>query len=531
MGMSSLQAVRSGADALVLASAQAGIDVCFANPGTTEMALVAALGAAPGIRTVPVLFEGVASGAADGYARLAGKPAATLLHLGPGLSNASANLHNTRRAEVAVVNWVGEHATWLLPYDPPLASPIGSLAKGSAAWIRTAQSVESVARDARDAVAAAAGPPGVVATLILPDDIQRQPAPDEGTVRASAAFAGASPVIDGGAVLDVARRLRAARTPLLLLGGRLLDARALRAAHRIATASGAALLAEQFPRHLRSEPGLPVLQRLVYFPAAARAQIAGHDLIVLAGVEAPVCFFGYAGEPPRLTSTSQSLISLAAPGADGHAALEMLAAALDAPAHTPGAARPARPTPPTGPLTPESLAQAVAALLPPDAIVVDEAITASPALSSSLGGAAAHDYLSCKGGAIGWGMPAATGAAVAAAGRRVVAVVGDGSAAYTLQALWTQAREGLAVTTVVAVNRRYAILQLELMRSGAAVDGAAAHVTTLDAPPLDYVLLAHGFGVPAQRATTAEACVDALRASFATPGPTLIEAVFGRPGA
>ena len=517
---------RTGAEALVLASARAGIEVCFANPGTTEMSIVAALGDVGSIRSVPVLFEGVASGAADGYARLTGRPAAVLLHLGPGLANATANLHNARRAVTPVVAWVGEHTTWIDPLDPPLASDIASIAKGTARWIQRIARVADVTPYAHAAVAAAAGPPGGVATLLLPDDLQKAPwsVPPVGGAVASSP----EPVpVERSHVEAVARRVRTARSPLLLLGGVAVETAGLAAAARIAAAASVTLLVEQFPRCLRRDSQLPRPGRVHYLPSMARAQLAEHDVVVLAGADRPVCFFGYDGEAPELVADSTVVLELAPASSDPRDALGALADALDARDTCAPVAALERPALPQGRLSPDAMAAAVAALLPDDSIVVDEAITSSPALYTGLERAPAHDYLSCKGGAIGWAIPAATGAAIAAPGRRVVTVVGDGSAAYTVQALWTQAREGLDVTTVVVVNHRYAILQLELMRAQHALEGPGETLTRIDAPSMDYCALARGFGVDSRRVATAEELGLALRESFEAGGPMVIEAILG----
>jgi acetolactate synthase-1/2/3 large subunit len=404
-------------------------------------------------------------------------------------------------------------------HDPPLASDIEAIARGASAWVRTVGSAADVAREAVAAVRAASGPPGAVATLVVPDDVQRAPADDELPPPASPVTA-----LDAASIAAAADRLRGARTPIVLLGGPAVDARGLHAAARVCSVTGARLLVEQFPRNLRAEPGLPRPARLQYLPQMARPQLAEHDFVLLAGADPPVCFFGYPGEPPLLTPEQTAVVPLAAKDVDPRLALEALADALRASA--PADPEPVgRPVAPEGTLGADTIAAAIAALLPDDAIVVDEGITASLPLYPALAGAAPHDYLACKGGAIGWSLPAATGAALAGRGRRVVTLVGDGSAAYTLQALWTQAREGLDVTTVVAVNHRYAILQLELLRAGGLVEGPGAALTAIDAPNLSWSALARGFGVPARRVNDAAECVAALQTSFATPGPMLIEAL------
>ncbi|HEX4337450.1 MAG TPA: acetolactate synthase large subunit [Polyangiaceae bacterium] len=517
----------NGADALVQASHAAGIEVCFANPGTTEMAMVDALTRGKTIRPVLALFEGVASGAADGYARIAGKPASVMLHLGPGLANATANLHNARRGRSPVVNWVGDHTTWLLPHDPPLASDIVSIARGTSKWVRTAGSVDALPFDAVAAIEAAISPTAGVATLILPADLLES-SMSPGAVMPSAERAKpcTAPVSDD-AIRHTLGVVQRAKSPLFFLGGEATDARAVRDATRLAEKVGGAVLFEQFPRCARREPGLPSPEKLGYLPFQARAQFAAHDVVIVLGAGTPVPFFGYPGETPRLVPDGASVLDPAAGGRDVHATLAALcdaAGAAKAPLATAGRVEHEEPH---GALQPQTICQAIARHLPADAIVVDEGITSSLALYPSLTGALPHDYVACKGGSIGFGIPVATGAAIAAPGRRVVAYVGDGSAAYTLQALWTQAREGLDVTNVILANDKYAVLQMELLRSGGALAGAGSDLTELVRPSLDFESLARGFGVPARTVRDVDAFVVALRESFAARGPMLISCVFG----
>jgi acetolactate synthase-1/2/3 large subunit len=508
---------------LVAASAQADIDVCFANAGTTEMAIVDAMTRSGRIQPIPTLFEGVASGAADGYARIAGKAAAVLLHLGPGLANASANLHNARRARSPIVNWVGDHSTWMAPYDPPLNSDIESVAKGSSQWIHTCESAEQVGVDAVNAVRAAYGQKAGVATLILPADIMETQSPPGAYEQSSQVPKGHSRPVDAQTIETLAGVLKKAGSPLLLLGGPVLDARALHLGGRIAESVGGKVMVEQFPRCLRREPGLPAPERLAYLPFQARRQLAVHDVVVAVGTEAPVCFFGYEGQAPRLTAEGSRVFEPDGEGCCGHQFLSALAEALDAPSNPQEVARSRGSADVAGALHPGTVCRVLAEQLPEEAIVVCEGITSALPLYGSLEGAASHDLLTCKGGAIGFGTPAATGAAVAAPDRRVVTYVGDGSASYTLQALWTQARMGLNVTTIVLANQKYAVLQLELMRLGAKVEGAGRALTDIGNPSLDFSLLARGFGVPGRRVETLDEFAAALETSFATPGPFLIE--------
>jgi acetolactate synthase-1/2/3 large subunit len=512
----------NGADALVTASRAAGIEICFANPGTTELAMVDALMRAKTIRPVLVLFEGVAAGAADGYARVAGKPACALLHLGPGLANALANLHNARRGRSPVVVWVGDHASWILPHDPPLASDIESMARGAAKWVRTVPTTAAMAADAVAAIEAAIAPVAGVATLILRADLLEAALPDGAPFLPVAVPRPRARPVAPAAIEAIVGLLRGARSPLLFLGGPATDSAGVVDAARLAEHVGGTVLLEQFPRFTRREPGLPAPPKLAYFPAQARAQLAGHDLVVVLGAGVPVPFFGYAGDSPRLVAEGAHVVDAAEGAADVHAVLAALCDAAGAPPRPHAAAGRVAAPEPAGPFGPQAICQALARHLPEDAIVVDEGITGSLPLYTTLTGGPPHDYLACKGGAIGFAVPAATGAALAAPGRRVVAYVGDGSAAYTLQALWTQAREGLDVTTIVLANDRYAILQLELMRTGGALAGAAAELTSLGRPSLDFELLARGFGVPARTVDDTAACARALRESFATRGPMLI---------
>jgi acetolactate synthase I/II/III large subunit len=516
----------NGADALVRATTAAGVDVCFANPGTTEMAMVGAITRSGDMRAVLALFEGVASGAADGYARISGRPAAVMLHLGAGLGNATANLHNARRAQSPLVNWVGEHSTWLLPYDPPLASDIESIARGTSKWIRTSRTADRIAFDAVDAIRAATTHEPGVATLIVPMDLAEAPLPDGTPCPPPVRITPRSTPVETGMLEPLAEALRSARSPLLLLGGHAADARALRAAARLAEGLGARLLLEAFPRCTRREPGLPSPERLAHLPMVARPQLASHDVIVTVGADRPALYFGYDGQSPSLWPEGCRVFDATDGGSCPHDVLARLLDLVDSPREARAGVARTRLGKPSGRLEPQTISQAIAHHLPEDAIVVDEGITSSLPLYSTLEGAAPHDYLACKGASIGFALPVATGAAVAAPGRRVVAYVGDGSAMYTIQSLWTQAREGLDVTTVILQNDKYAILQMELMRAGGTLEGPGASLTELSAPSMDFTLVARGFGVPAREVRDLESLDAALTESFRTPGPMLISCVF-----
>jgi acetolactate synthase-1/2/3 large subunit len=512
----------NGAQSLIRTLVASGVDTCFMNPGTSEMHFVAALDAVPEMHSVLALFEGVATGAADGYGRIAGRPAATLLHLGPGLGNGLANLHNARRARTPIVNVVGDHATYHAQYDAPLQSDIDSAARNVSSWVRAPRVAREVAPAAADAVGAAIGPPGSVATLVLPADTA--------WLETDAPVAPVAPprpnTVPASTIADIAKVLRADEPAALLVGGATVGSEeALRAAARVAHAAGAKLLCETFPARLRRGAGIPAVDRLGYFAEFAQVQLDGLRHLVLVDALSPVSFFAYPNRPSDLVPDGCDVHVLAQPGDDVAIALADLASTLgatDAPP-VPDAARPARPS---GELNGDTIAQAVGALLPEEAIVVDEANTTGLWLTDATAGTPPHDWLCLTGGAIGFGLPAATGAAVAAPARKVLCLESDGSAMYTMQALWTQAREGLDVTTVILDNASYAILELELNRVGAQGAGPRAHAMLELAPPsLDFVAMSQGLGVPATRATTADEFATQLATALESEGPALVHAV------
>ena len=468
------------------------------------------------------LFEGVASGAADGYGRMAGIPAATLLHLGPGLGNAFANLHNAYKARTPMVNVVGDHAVAHAPLNAPLASDIASVARPVSHWYASARDARGAAADAAAAVAAARSHGGGIATLVVPADAGWD---------ASAGPAAPLPVappaaVPEGAVDAAARALRSGGPAALLLGGAATRGPALRAAARIAAATGARLIHDTFPARLERGAGIPRAQPLPYLTEMATEALAGLEHLVVCGTQAPVAFFAYPGRPSRLADPDTAIEVLAGPREDVAAALEALADALG---RARGRRRPATPRGPGSPATvaldAAAIGAAIAELLPEGAIVVDESVTASAPIVQATAGAAPHDWLTLTGGAIGQGLPVATGAAVACPDRPVLSLEGDGSAMYTIQSLWTQAREGLDVTTVIFANRSYAILDFELSRVGAEARGPAAEeLFGIGRPDLDFVGLAAGMGVPGVRVEDARAFTAALREALAEPGPRLIEA-------
>lgn len=513
----------TGADLLCDTLLAQGVDTCFANPGTSEMAFVAALDRRPALRCVLGLQENVVTGAADGYARMTGRPAASLLHLGPGLANGLANLHNARRAGVPLVVIVGDHCSTHLARDAPLTSDIESLAAPVSQWVRRVASAATVESDTAAAVAAARARGGQVATLILPADAAwgLAPAPRNPPPAVPAPDAPAPDAIARAAAL-----LRAGRRVLILLGGSALRDAPLRDAGCIAAATGAVLLCEQSNARSAHGRGRGTPPRIAYDVATALQQLAGVEAVILAGARAPVAFFEYPGMPGDLLPPGARIVEIAGPGGDAPAALAALRDALSAAPGSAPAARAATPAPPApqGALTPDSIAAALIHAMPENAILCDESISYSETIGRAAAHAPPHDLLQLTGGAIGCGPPLATGAAIACPDRKVINMQADGSALYTLQALWTQARESLDVVTVILANRSYACLYGELARIGHPAPGRNARALfDLDHPAPDWVSLARGFGVPGQRVDRAEEFTAALRAATRRDGPSVIE--------
>jgi acetolactate synthase-1/2/3 large subunit len=511
----------NGAESLVHTLLASGIDTCFANPGTSEMHFVAALDRIPGMRCVLGLFEGVVTGAADGYARISGRPAATLLHCAPGLGNGLANLHNGRRANTMMVNCVGDQATYHRPFDAPLTNDTEGWARGVSGWVRRARQAAEVGADAAVAVQAARTPPGQIATLILPSDTCW----DEGGVVARPLPVPSAEPPPLQQIEAIARVLRRREPAVLVLGDKAMTAPTLADAHRIAAASGARLRGQMLIGRAEYGAGVHPIESVPYRVDRAVEALAGVAHVIVVGTPDPVGFFAYPGKPSRLYPDGAQLHVLARADQDVPAALAMLADALAAPAVPPPEA--ARPAPATGAVTSEALGTSLAALLPEGAIVIDEAITFATALFPALHAAPPFVMLSDPGGAIGTGLPLEVGAAVAAPGRRVVALQADGSAGYTLQALWTMARERLDVTVVLLANRKYAILQIELAAVGANPGRTALDMLDLGNPDIDWVRIAEGFGVAAARADTMERFNDLFLQANARSGPFLIELATG----
>ena len=510
----------NGAESLVHTLLDSGVEVCFSNPGTSEMHFVAALDHIPGMRSVLTLAEGVATGAADGYYRMARKPACTLLHLGPGLANGLSNLHNAKKAGSGVVNIVGEHASTHIALDAPLTSDIEGIARPVSHWVQTSQTAESVGADAAQAVGAAMVAPGQVATLILPSDT----AWNEGaTPAAPPDFP--DPASFARDQLDSAVAALNGPDSLLLLGAGALSEANLEMAGRIASQTGCALLSEWSNARLERGVGRVSVLRVPYPIDQAIDALSPYKRIVLLGARAPIGFFAYPGKPAVLTRDDAEIIELATAGADVTSALSSLADGLGAAKAEPSfVADSAIPERPQGPLTPDSIAALLARHIPENAVVVDESITTGRQFFPATKGAAKHTWLNNCGGSIGYGLPAAAGAAIACPDRKVIALIGDGSAMYTVQALWTLARENLDVTALIFANRSYQILRGELTNVGVQNPGPRAiDMLTLDRPSIDWCAMSRSMGVDAIQVADCTALDSALEEGVNSQGPFLVE--------
>jgi acetolactate synthase-1/2/3 large subunit len=510
----------NGAQVLLQTLAANGIGICFMNPGTSEMRFVEALDGVPAVRGVLGLFEGVCAGAADGYARMAGKTAATLLHLGPGLANGLSNLHNARKARMPVVNIVGEHSTRHLRYDAPLSADIEAFARPVSGYVRTVRDASEVGTAAAEVIAAAINPPGQVATLIVPADFSWSEAGAPG-----AAFP--KPIRPAPPAERICEALRLLRSPgtAILLGGRTAGERGIAAAGRIAAGTGAAVFVDRGAPRVARGRGRFQPPLVPYFPEPALAMLADVRNLIVLETQPPISFFGYPATPGYLLPEESGVFTLAERSEDGTAALEMLADQCGAaPLNSPAAHAGLRHE--SGPLTPDDIGRVLAARLPESAIISDEMVSAGGAVLQHLAHAAPHDRLPVTGGSIGQGLPVAVGAACACPDRKVIALEADGSGMYSLQSLWTMARENLDVITVIFANRRYRILEIEMRRTGAAGFGPVAEtMIDIGRPDLDWVRLAEGMGVTATRATTGVDFDAQFRAALDGRGPRLIEAV------
>jgi acetolactate synthase-1/2/3 large subunit len=512
----------NGAQSLVRTLLNGGVEVCFANPGTSEIHIVAALDETPEIRSVLCLYEGVCTGAADGYGRMSGKPAATLLHLGPGLANGLANLHNARRAGTPVVNIVGDHATYHVKHDAPLTSDINAIAGTVSGWVRACHDVADLPADGAAAIGAALEPPGQVATLIVPADCAwaaSSPPQPAATMRKPAAVADST--ID-----HIAHVLRSGDSVAMLVGGEAVLGEGLALASRIGKATGARIIVNRANKRSRRGAGTPIVERLPYPPAQIMEMLQGIEHLILVGAGPPVSFFAYPEMPSLMAPPDCQTHVLAAECDSQVDALQALAEAVHAPPELGPVHAGCRPPLPAGLLSPQKVWQVVAASIPEDAVFSDEAITSGREAGRWMDGAPPHDWLNITGGAIGQGMPVAIGAAVACPQRKVISMQSDGAAMYTVQSLWTQAREKLDIVTVLFNNRTYAILAGELANAGHNSPGPTArNLLDLGNPDVDWVKLAEGLGVQADRAVTAEAFCRLFEEAMRTAGPHFIEVV------
>ena len=510
----------NGAESLVRTLLASDVDVCFTNPGTSEMHFVAALDSVPGMRCVLALFEGVATGAADGYYRMARRPASTLLHLGPGLANGLSNLHNAKKACSGVVNIVGEHAIPHIALDAPLTSDIAGISWPMSHWVHTSMTAADVGADGAKAVAAAMKPPGQIATLILPGDTAWNP----GGVVADRVAPEERTAFDADAV-DAAATALTGPDSLIILGGIALNADCLELAGKISAKTGCGLLTEWSNARLERGAGRVSVNRIPYPVEQAVGLLAPYRRIVLVGSRDPIAFFAYPDKPSVLTAEGTEFTKLVPTGGDIPGALQALADATNANATAPaGVAEAGKPDIPDGPPTPDSIACVLGNLIPEGAIIVDESVTTGRAFFNQTKGAPPHVWLNNRGGSIGYGLPCAIGAAIACPDRKVLALEGDGSAMYTVQSLWTMAREQLDITVLVFSNRSYRILHGELRNVGVQNPGPrAVDMLTLNRPDLGWVDMARGMGVEATYVDDTAALARALEAGLATDGPYLIE--------
>ncbi len=512
----------NGAQSLVTTLVNGGVEVCFTNPGTSEMHFVAAVDEVEGMRTILCLFEGVASGAADGYARMAGKPASTLLHLGPGLGNALANIHNAKKAHSPMVNIIGDHATYHLQYNAPLTSDIEGIAGPVSHWVHTSTDPKTLAQDTATALGAAGDTN--IASLVLPADVSWSE--NAGAPETPVKNVAPEPVKQKELEQAIAA-LSSGEPCMLMIGGCHVSPERAEALSRIGNATGARVSADVFPVRIARGEGRAVLERLPYLAELAIDHIKDVKHLILIGAASPVSFFAYPDVPSVIHSADCEVTELVSPRGDIDGTLNALVEKL-AENTEPALYAAECPPVPEGDLSADAVAALVARHLPDNAIIVDEGVTSTIFAYDVLKGAASHDYLSLTGGSIGWGLPAAAGAAVACPDRKVICLEGDGSAMYTIQTLWTMARENLDITVVIYNNHKYSVLELEFMRTGArgGVPGPkAAAMLDIGAPVMDFVAMAQSMGVTASRATTVAEMDAQLTEAMAEQGPRLIEVV------
>ncbi len=511
----------NGAESVVRSLHAGGVDVCFANPGTSEMQFVDALDRTKLMHCVLGLFEGVATGAADGYARMAGKPAVTLLHLAPGFANAAANLHNARKARAPVLNLVGDHALRHQQYDAPLSADVEAACAPFSDWVKSGTDAGSFAADAMQALAVAKGAPGRVATLIAPADIGW----DEGGRMAEAVPSQGPAPLDEDALTEAVAALKSGERTIIIAGNSVVEnTQALALLQGIADKAGADIIAPTSNRRIERGQGRTPIDKIPYPINMALERLAPYARAILVETVPPVAFFAYPDRPSLLLPEDCRTVTLCGHDGDGPAALEALADRIGArPAQPRGAAMPARPQ--AGSITLDNIAAALANALPEDAIIVDESVSSGGAVFPAGDAARPNSWLALTGGSIGIGIPLSAGAAIACPERPVITLQADGSAMYTIQGLWTQAREGSNVTTIILANRAYEILKGELHNVGAQPGPDALSMLNLDRPDLDFVAMAKGMGVPGRRVEDVADLMRAIEDAAKEPGPYLIEAM------
>jgi acetolactate synthase-1/2/3 large subunit len=512
----------NGAERLLQTLIEQGVEVCFTNPGTSEMHMVAAIGKTDGMRSVLSLFEGVCTGAADGYGRMAGKPACTLLHLGPGLSNGSANLHNAKKGNSPILNLIGDHATYHKQFDAPLTSDIIGLSQPVSHWTKTTATANQLSADAAEAVAVANSGAGKIATLIVPANCAWDEA-DESQPQATAV---APSIVTDEQVQTAAELLGNGSSTVILMNNLALTEDALKIADKISQTTGARLFCDTFTGRIPRGEGRVSVERLGYFAEQAEVQLEGVTQFILVGTKAPVAFFAYPGKASELYAADSVRHELASVDANAEDALQRLAVALGCEDLAPRLTKLQKPGLGKGELSPRNIGVTFAELMPTDAIIVDEGATSGGGCLMASATSEPHDWLSLTGGSIGYGLPVAVGAAVACPDRKVICIHGDGGAMYTIQSLWTMARENLDICVVIFANRKYQILQVELARVGAqSMTKKTLDMLDISNPDLNFVKLAEGMGVAASRSTTIEEFNEQYLQAMSEPGPRLIEAV------
>ncbi len=512
----------NGAELIMKTAINAGIVVCFANFGTTEMPLALAFDTEPGIKAVLGLFEGICTGAADGFGRMMNKPAMTLLHLGPGFANGIANLHVARRARSPILNLIGEHTTQHISLDPPLAMDIKALAGTVSGWYKANQSPDELSQDIADAYSASLH--GQIATLSIPSDYQMEEIESAYVAVPDFAF---DPV-NRERIEKAAYFMKSHKKVALILGGRALRLRGLQVATRLKAFSGCDLLTDYLPGYMDRGIGLPEITRIPYFPEPAMALLAHYEGVVIAGTREPVSFFGYKGIRENLLAEDQPRFLIDGFRQNPVEALEYLAdllnAAKDGDEQIVSELR--RPSIAQGELTSEKACQTLAALQPEGAIIVDEGVSSAFPYYALSHGLPPHSMLTNSGGSIGYGMPCSIGAAIACPDRPVINLQADGSAMYTVQALWTQARQNLNITTLICANRCYNILKMELNRANIETIGPnISSLMDLENPHINWVKMAEAMGVPAVSVNTGEELSHEIKLALSESGPHLIETV------